>query len=95
MLIFKIALYSLTTAGAAIFGFWEMKLKNQLTEDALKGQYEGVSDLGIFNDLSNSMKRERFLKTLSLEELFKYRVAVSLKFICVAALIAEILLLQR
>jgi hypothetical protein len=95
MLIFKIALYSLTTVGALYCAFWEMKLKNQLTEDALKRQYEGVSDFGIFNDLSNRMKRERFLKTLSSEELFKYRVAVSLKFIFVAVLIGEVVWLQR
>jgi len=41
------------------------------------------------------MKRERFLRELPRETLFKYRLVIILKFFFVALLIAEVIVFQR
>jgi hypothetical protein len=94
LLPFKIALYIFTITGAFFFGSWELKLKRQMTEEALE-QHENVSDLGIVNDLSKRIRRARFLKSLPHEMLFKLRLVVSLKFLFVAIFIIEVIFLQR
>jgi hypothetical protein len=92
--IFKIALYLLTIGSVFFFAFLEMKFKDQLTGDAPQ-QYENVSDFGVLSDLSKRLGRERFLRTLPRDMLFRYRAAVTLKFLFVAILVAEVLVLQR
>jgi hypothetical protein len=94
MLAFKIALYTVTLASAFLFGFWENKLFSELTDGA-EQEEKNVSQFGFFNDISNRIKRRRFLKTLSPEMTFKYKVIVGMKFLCMAMLIAEVLVLQR
>ena len=94
MHILKIALYLLTIAGAFFFAFWEIKLKEQLTDGALQ-QHESASDFGIWNDLSIKIRRERSLKNLPRRQLFKFRVIVSFKFLFVAILVVEVIFFQR
>ena len=94
MLIAKILIYSATIAAGLLFGFWELKLKHQLTDDALHPPAR-VDDLSIVNDLSERMKRERFLRTLPRQKLQKIKLVVGLKFLFVALLIIEVIVLQR
>ncbi len=76
------------------FAFWEDRLKRQLTDSATK-PVEWVSDLGIMHDLAERMRRERVLRDLPRQALRKFRMVVILKFLFVAILIAEVLILQR
>jgi hypothetical protein len=96
MLAFKAALYTLTIGSAFFFAFWEWKLRRQLTDEALEQQNESISD---YSDVSygirREVRRERIMKNLPPEELFKFRVVASLKFIFVAILIAEVIFLQK
>jgi hypothetical protein len=96
MLAFKAALYTLTIGSAFFFAFWEWKLRRQLTDEALKRQSESVSD---YSDPSYSVRkearRERILKSLPPEALFKFKVIASLKFLFAAILIVEVIFLQR
>jgi len=94
MLTLKAALYALTVITAFFFGFWEMRLKRQLTDDAPK-PHENVSDFGLLNDLSKALRRERFLETLPHQRTSKLRMVVSLKFMFIAILIVEVLAFQR
>ncbi len=75
------------------FGFWELRLKRRLTDSAPQPS-KIVSDLGVIN-LSDRLMRERILKDLPREAKFKYRMVVMFKFIFVAILIAEVIILQR
>jgi hypothetical protein len=65
-----------------------------LTDSATK-PVERVSDFGIMHDLSERMRRERVLRDLPRQALFKLRMVVILKLLFVAVLIAEVLILQR
>jgi hypothetical protein len=94
MLAFKIALYVLTISSAFFFGFWELKLKRQLTDDFLDQQHENVSDIDSFYEFRRDVRRERILKNLPREVLFKYRVEVGLKVLFAAILIIEVIVLQ-
>jgi len=76
------------------FGFWEDRLKRQLTDSAMK-PVAWVSDFGIVHDLRERMRRERVLRELPKEALRKFRMVVILKFLFVAILIAEVIILQR
>jgi hypothetical protein len=94
VLTFKVVLYCATIAAALFFAFWELKLKRQLTDGALQ-PLKSVSDMGISNDLSERMKRERLLRSLPRQMRFKLRMVVGLKFLFVAILIVEVILLQK
>ncbi len=94
MVAWKSLLYLLTFAAAFFFAFWEMKIKDELTHGASQDD-QRVSDFGVWKDLSNRMNRERFLKSLPRERLSKYRVVVSLKFLSVALLVIEVILLHK
>jgi hypothetical protein len=94
MFILKVVTYCTTIAAAMFFAFWELRLKRQLTDSAIQ-PVERVSDLGIMNDLSERMRRERVLRELPKQRLFKFRMVVMFKFLFVAILIAEVLILQK
>jgi hypothetical protein len=96
MLTFKIVAYSLTSSCAFLLAFWEMRLRRQLTDRALVQQHENASD---YSDLSygiqKEIRRERILKYLPGEALFKLKLVAGLKFLLVAILIAEVVVFQR
>ncbi len=93
MFILKVVIYSVTILAAMFFGFWELRLKEQLTDSAFQPS-KMVSDFGAFN-LSERIKREQILRDLPKEAKSKYRKVVMLKFLFVAILIAEVIILQR
>ena len=94
MLAAKVLVYSVTIVAAFLCAFWELKLKRQLTDEALHLP-ERASDLGIVNDLSERLKRERFLGTLPRQRLCKFRLVAALKFLFVFLLIIEVIVLQK
>jgi hypothetical protein len=95
MLAFKVALYILTSTSALFFGFWELKLKRQLTEEALNQQHETVSDIDCFYGFRRDIRRGRILKSLPPEALFKLRMVMSLKIIFAVAFVIAVIILQR
>jgi hypothetical protein len=90
----KVVTYCATFGAALFFGFWELKLKRQLTDDAPQPPVT-VSDMGVINDLKEQMRREQYLRSLPKQALFRYRRAVVLKFLFMAILIAEVIFLQK
>jgi hypothetical protein len=92
---FKVALYVLTIAISFFFGLWELRLKRQLTDEALAPQREDVSELDPLYELRRGFRRERILRSLPRETISKLRIVVTLKFVCVAILVVEVILLQR
>ena len=96
MLALKIALYILTIATMLFLGFWEHRLRRRLTDEALEQQHETVSDYcDIFYGVRKEIRRERLLKTLPPEVLFKLKVIAGLKFLFFAILGIEVFFLQR
>ena len=93
MFILKALTYSVTILVAMFFGFWELRLKEQLTDTGVQPS-RMVSDLGPVY-LSDRLRRERALRDLPKQALFKLRAVVMLKFLFVAALVAEVIVLQR
>jgi hypothetical protein len=93
MFILKVLTYCVTIAASMFFGYWELRLKRQLTDDTPQPPVS-ISDMGVINDLKEQMKREQYLRSLPKQSLFKYRRAVMLKFLFLAILIAEVILLQ-
>ncbi len=95
MLVFKITLYALTLGMAFFFGFWEMKLRGELTEEALERQPETVSDYcDIFYNIRKQVRRERVLNSLPHEARSKLNVIIGLKFVFALILFIEVVLLQ-
>lgn len=94
MFILKFVIYTVTIASAMFFAFWELRLKRRLTE-GVSPQSEKISELGAMGDLSERMKRERALGYLPKATLAKFRTIVALKFLFVAILIVEVIVLQR
>jgi hypothetical protein len=90
----KIFIYSLTIALAMFFAFWELRLKRQLTDSASPPSTR-PSEFGVINDLSERMNRERVIAGLPKEALTKFRTVVALKFLFVAILIVEVIVLQK
>ena len=82
----KVLTYSITIAAAFFFGFSELKLKRQLTDEAPQLP-KGIVDRGIMDDLSERMERERFLRSLPRQRLRRYKSAVALKFLFILLLI--------
>jgi len=96
MLAFKVALYVMTIVCAFFFGFWELKLRRRLTDEAMWQQHEGVNDyLDASYDIRKEIRRERVLKSLPPEALFRLRLIASLKFLLIAILVIEVIVLQR
>lgn len=96
MLAFKVVLYIVTIGSAFFFAFWEWKLRRRLTDEALAQQSESVSDYSDLSyDIRREMRRERILKSLPPEAMFKLKVIASFKFLFVAVLIVEVFFLQR
>jgi hypothetical protein len=93
MFILKALAYSITILIAVFFGFWELRLKEQLTDAAVEPS-KMVSDFGTV-DLSDRLRRERALSDLPKQALFKLRMVVMLKFLFAAMLVAEVIVLQR
>lgn len=93
MFTLKAITYCVTFAAAMFCAHWEVRLKRQLT-DAAVPPLKLVSDLGIFNDIREELKREQALRDLPKEQLFKYRMALLCKFVFIAILIAELFLLH-
>lgn len=94
MLAFKIALYILTSATALFFAFWERKLKHQLTDELLEQQHQNVSDLDGSYEIRRDIRRERILKSLPPEALFKLRIVMTLKLLFTAIFVTEVIFLQ-
>ena len=94
MLTFRVVVYCSTIAVALFFAFWELRLKDQLSDETLQPS-KHISDIGVLNDLAERAKRERFLRDLPQQALKKVRIVVGLKFLFVALLIVEIIVLQR
>jgi hypothetical protein len=90
----KFITYFLTIAFAMFFAFWELRLKHQLTDRA-SSPSGSPSELGVMNDLSERMNRERSIESLPKKARAKLRTVVVLKFLFVAILIVEVIVLQR
>ena len=85
----KDILYSVTIATAFFGGYLELKLKKQLTQEALQTT-KNVGDFGLLNDLSENLERERILNKLPKQMLFKLRLVLWLKFLAIALLVIEL-----
>ena len=90
----RLIIYSATILAAMFFAFWELRLKRQLTE-GISSDSGMVSELGFIHDLSKKMECERVLRALPKEKLVKFRRVVALRFLFVALLIIEVIMLQR
>ena len=91
MLAFKSALVVLTLAVAMFFRFWELRIKRQMTNDALDRE-ETVSDYSdVLYDMRRDIIRESILRNLPPESRSRLRVVLSLKLIIVGILIIEVL----
>jgi hypothetical protein len=94
MFLLKSMLYFFTVSATLFFAYLEWKIKQEVTEGAMPNN-ERVSDIGLWNDFSKRIVRERILQNLPREKLHKYRTAVALKFLFAAFLVVEVLVLQR
>jgi hypothetical protein len=94
MFALKAAVYALTIAGALFFAFWELRVRRQLTDERL-GNHESVSDIDSFYESRRDFERERILRSLPPEALFKYRAITTMKFLLAVALVIEVFVLQR
>lgn len=92
MFILKAVTYSGTILAALFFAFWELRLKDRLT-DRLQPS-KTASDFGAIN-LSERLRRESALRDLPKPALFWLRIVIMFKFLFVAILIAEVIVLQR
>ncbi len=90
----RIVIYIATIAAAFFFAFWEQKLKERLTDGDFRPS-KNPGDFGVLNDLSERMQRERILGGLPQQALRKLKLVVSLKFLFLALLIAEVIFLQK
>jgi len=96
MLGLRIATYALTSASALLFAFWEVRLRRQLTEPALAQQHESVSDYADLSyDIRQEIRRERVLTNLPPGVKFRLKVIAGLKFLFLAILVVEVIILQR
>jgi hypothetical protein len=94
MITLKAAVYILTLAGAFVFAFWELKLKRELSDEAL-GQRGNVADYRSSNNLSERISRERILESLPLQTRRRLRLIILTKFVFVAAFLIAVVVLQR
>jgi hypothetical protein len=94
MFILKVVIYCVTIAAALFFGSRQSRLERQLTDDAPRLP-ENVVDRGILDDFKERMGRWQYLQSLPKQALVEYKRAVMLKFIFMAILFAEVIILQR
>jgi hypothetical protein len=94
MLAFKVILYLLTIGCAFFFAFLEVKMKHRLTDNLLEDD-QRPSEMGVLNDISTRMKRERLLKGLAPDVLVPFKRVVTLKFLFMAIFVIEVIVLQR
>jgi hypothetical protein len=94
MFILKVATYGATIVIVMFFGFWELRMRRELT-DKLLPPPERASDLGLLYDFSEQIKRDKTLRSLPKQALFKLRMVGLLKFVFFAILIAEVIILQK
>jgi hypothetical protein len=92
--IFKAATYLITISGFFYCGYWQLRLKRELTDKYIP-PIKMVSELGIKQSLSEGMMRERILKELPKASVAKFKRVVALKFLFMAMLALEVILLQR
>ena len=96
MFILKCIIYSITLGLAFYFAYWELRLKEELTDKKLTdNEWGGISDPTILGDFAERMRRERVLNSLPKEARAKFNRAVALKFLFIGLLIVEVLVLQR
>jgi hypothetical protein len=76
------------------FASWELRLRRRLTDGAVQ-PVERVSNIGFINNVSEQFRRERVLRDLPKDKLFMLRRVAMLKFLFVAILIVEVIVLQR
>ena len=94
MLTWKGVTYTVTLALALLCAFWELRMKRQLSDKAIEASgYKNAS--GSLNDMSEKIERERLLSTVPKEDLKALRAIVVLKFVFVAVLIVEVIVLQK
>lgn len=93
MFVLKALTYGVTILVAMFFGFWELRLKEQLTDTVVQPS-KTVSDFGAVN-LSDRVRRERALGDMPKQALFKLRTIITLKFLFLAILVVEVIVLQR
>jgi hypothetical protein len=100
--IMKVVTYSVTLAAAMFCGYWELRLKRELTDDAPQlpvrpsdsGFLSNIADKLRRSDIADRMRRELYMD-LPEQALAKYHRAVVLKFVFAAILVAEVIILQR
>ena len=96
MFVLKCIVYSVTIVLAMYFGYWELRLKAQLTDKELTDkEWGGISDPTILGDFAERIRRELVLKTLPKKARAKFNRAVALKFLFLALLVIEVLVLQN
>jgi hypothetical protein len=93
MFALKTVVYGLTTAAMFFFAIWELQIRRKLTDGVLQSD-EIPPNFGFSSDFSKEINRERILRSLSRERLFKYRSVKVLKFVFFALLFVEVLVLQ-
>lgn len=93
MFVLKVVTYSATFLAALVFAFLEGREKQQLTDSVFQPS-KMVSEYGASN-LSERIKREQILRDLPKEAKSKYQKLVMLRFLFIAALIAEVVIFQR
>jgi len=94
MITLRATVYPLTLVAAFVFAFWELKLKRQLSDEAIRRSND-VGDFGLLNSLSERIERERIVESRPQETLRTLRLVVGLKFVSVALFIVEVIVLQR
>ena len=93
---FKATLYILTIVSMFFFAGWEMRLRRRLTDEALEQQHESVREYPFtLSTIQDEFRRESILNRLPPEALSTYRVLVILKFLFLAALVVEVIVLQK
>jgi hypothetical protein len=94
MLTIKILVYFATILAAFFFGFWELKLKRELT-DGVPKLSESVSEWGVLSDLRDRLRRERLLNRLPRQARSKLMRIIGLKFFFVVLLVVEVIMFNR
>jgi hypothetical protein len=94
MFTLKIVIYSATVVAAMFFAFLELRLKDQLT-DKVSPKPTALIESGFTAVLSKRMERERALRALPRAETARFRKVVALKFLFVALLVIEVIVLQQ
>ena len=95
MLAVKIFLYVATLAGGFYFAFRERKLRQQLTDDALRHRRETASDFDSLYEIRKEIAREQLLRDLPPTLRSSLNYSIGFKFLFIATFLFEIFILQR